>query len=202
MVGVDFHTAELHDLTDIRKVCHMSMDAAWSLILAKLINVENGFTHCLVLSGLLCPDWFLKTTLKCGVSTSVIELDAPHASKPIHDRRQYFDYLFTNEKSLEDIPNKIVYVPTATGTNVPNCDKDKVPDQYKNDVVFVGTVYPDRIKPLEDACKFCEENGLKIGIYGPLLNAQRDSILRKYIVEGIIDNTDTKLLSVTKNHTP
>lgn len=193
-LNVNFEVAELHELVDPNKIIHTSYDAAFGLILAKAVNVENEITHVLFVSGLLIPQWLLKTLKVCGKKVGIISLDDPHASKTLVDNKEFIDYWFTNELTLEDTKNNIYYIPTATDSMYPTAKKEELPEEYRHNVVFIGTVYDDRIKPLEDACKYCEDHNLTIGIYGPLLKTPKDSIIRKYAHEGILPNWQTKMM--------
>ena len=193
-IGVDFDAVPLFDLVDESKPSHLSMDAAWGLILAKLLNVENEFTHVVIITGLITPEWFLKSAKKYGIVVSIVATEDPHSSVQLYEVKPYINYWFSNEKTMEDEKSNIFYVPTATNSLYPTIDKDTLPDNFKNDIVFVGTIYPDRVKPLEEACRFCEDNNAKISIYGPLLNTPKNSIIRKYARDQIMSNNDTKML--------
>lgn len=167
-------------------------DKAWGLTMAKMLNKECDFTHVLFISGVLIPSWLFKS--KYDKKIGIISTDDPHSSKLLMKNKQYIDYWFTNEKKIEDINNNIFYVPTATDTIFPNVSKETVPPQYRCHLSFVGTLYDDRIKPLEDICNFCEEKRLVLKIVGPLLNTPKDSIIRKYANDLVINNYETKLL--------
>jgi hypothetical protein len=185
-LGVEFQTAPMHELIN-----SFSIDFSFGLMYSKAMNVENDFSHILFVSGLSVPEWIFRS--KYSKKIGLISTDDPHASKVLLDKKQYIDYYFTNEKKLEDKDNDIYYLPTATSNHLPVCNKQDVPAKYRFDVVFIGTVYKDRIAPLETICNYCQEHDLTVKIIGPLLKTPKDSIIRKYAIEGIISNDDTKL---------
>lgn len=189
-LGIDYEVAELHDLVNPSHYTHFSNEAAIGLILAKLLNKDMGITHCLVISGLAVPTWFFKS--KYDKKIGVIASDDPHASKALEQSKEYIDYWFTNEKKF--VGDDIYYIPTATSNILPVISKEDLPDKFKSDILFVGTVYDNRIGVLEDICEYAEENNLNVKIFGPLLRTPSDSIIRKYAVEGILKNNETKLL--------
>lgn len=181
------------DVADITEVLKFySAEFSWGLILSKMLNKDNGYTHVLFVSGLLVPDWILKS--KYDKKIGIIGLDDPHASKVLLSKKEYLDYYFSNEKKLSEKYDDIFYLPTATSHVLPSINKNDLPLDYRCDISFVGTVYDDRIKPLEDICKYAEQNNLIIKIVGPLLKTPLNSIIRKYAKEGILNNQETKLL--------
>lgn len=185
-LNIKFDTVPLHELVKIH-----SLDYAWALASAKLLNVENKFTHCAIISGMMVPEWFLKS--KYDKKMFVIAVDDPHASKVIADKQSLYDYWFTNEKTLEDESKKIFYLPTATSAMLPTVSRNDLEDKFRNDVVFVGTVYDDRVPVLEAVAKYCDEKKLKFSIYGRG-EFPEDGYAKKYHKNGVIENTDAKLL--------
>lgn len=188
---VDFDLCEIHSLVRMSSVLGMTTDGAFGMCMAKMLNVDNGFTHILFVSGIQVPTWLLKS--KYDKKVGVIALDDPHASKRLLDNKKYIDYYFTNEKTFEDINANILYVPTATSPNLPAMEKESIEENLRYDVLFVGTVYENRIKPLEAIAEYCKKNKLKMGIIGPLLNVHRSSTINDYSLNGILPNEQTKL---------
>jgi hypothetical protein len=181
---------EIVDLVELNR--WYSPEMSWGLVIAKMLNKENAFTDILFISGILTPDWLLNS--KYDKKVGIIGLDDPHAGKILLNKLKYLDYYFTNCKKMEDKENNIFYLPTATTHILPTVAKSDVPEDFKCDICFIGTVYEDRIKPLEEICEFAEKKNLKIKIIGPLLSTSSDSIIRKYAQEGIIPNSHTKLI--------
>src|SRR4030042_5230679 len=109
-IGLDFETVPIHELTNSNAITHFSVDGAYGLALAKLLNKDNNFTHCIQICGLTTPDWFLKSMY--DKKLCIIATDDPHASKILEAKKQYIDYWFSNCKNI--IGNKKYYLPTAT----------------------------------------------------------------------------------------
>lgn len=186
-----YDTAELHSLTGLSSLVSFTREGALGMMLTKLLRKDNNFTHVLFVSGLCIPSWVWESCYDKKVG--VIACDDPHASKYIMEYKQHIHYWFTNEKKMEDKDNNIFYIPTATSSKLPVISKDEVPNEFKYDVVFIGTVYDDRIPVLEQACEYCESKNLSISIIGPLLKTPTNSIIRKYGKDGIINNDQTKM---------
>lgn len=185
-----------YDVADMRHLLHYySPDIAWGIAMAKGMNAEEDFTHVLVISGLSIPTWVVKSFHKRGMKIGVIALDDPHCSKHLIGLKDYYDYWFTNEKTMENVEDNIFYIPTATALEMPQFADGQVPPEFKKDIVFVGTIYPDRVKPLETICEWAEKNGKSVGIYGGLSSTiPEKSIIRNYYQKIIIPNDQTKLL--------
>lgn len=188
-LGINYDVAKLHELVNPSGLMYFSVEAAYGLTLAKLLNKSNNFTNCIVISGLSLPEWFINSMY--DKKLVVIASDDPHASKILKNHDKYIDLWCSNCKNLTG--EKIKYLPTATSFMLPKVAREELPEKYINDVVFIGTVYESREKVLEDACRYCEKEGLKIKIIGPLLRTSKDSIIRKYADEAIIDNRETKM---------
>jgi hypothetical protein len=188
-IGIDYDTAKLHELVNPSGLMHFSTEAAYGLTLAKLLNKNNGFTHCISISGLSLPEWFINSMY--DKKLIVIASDDPHASKILKQHKDKISLWCSNCKNLNEY--KIKYLPTATSFMLPKVAREDLPEKYINDIVFIGTVYESREKVLEEVCRYGEEKGLKVKIIGPLLRTDKDSIIRKYAEECIIDNKETKL---------
>lgn len=189
--GIEFDIVDTTTLTNQNSVTHMSDEGAYALALAKLLNTENEFTHCFVLSGMKTPEWFFKS--KYDKKMCLITLDDPHSSAGLLDKAQkHVDFWFTNEKKFKG--DKIHYLPVATdGNNIPTVSKQDIQDRYKSDICFVGTIYDDRIKPLEAACRYAEKYGKTIKILGPHLKTPKDSIIRKHSEDCVLNIADVKM---------
>jgi hypothetical protein len=185
-MGIDFDVINMADI-----IKYYSHEFSWSLVSSKMLNKENDFTHVLFISGLVVPDWLLKS--KYDKKIGIIGLDDPHSSQRNLDRLQYLDYYFTNEKKLEDTNNRIYYLPTATSFMLPTMPKDSIEDKYKNHIVFIGSIYDNRIKPLEEICRYCKDTNKSIKIIGPHIRTPKDSIIREFSEDKIISNNETKM---------
>ena len=175
-----------------------SMERAMTLVVAKMLIKENAFTHVLFVAGTMIPRWVLES--KYDKKIGMIATDDPHSSKMLLDNYDLLDYYFTNEKTLEVLgKNNIVYLPTAVSEASVGRSKVSRSPHYQSDVCFIGSIYPNRVKPLETVCRWAENNGKKLKIIGPVdagalwgeTFVPKDSIIMKYAQNGVVDNKET-----------
>jgi hypothetical protein len=193
-LGIPFSTANLVELLEMH-----SMDLALSIILAKGLIKENNFSHVLFVAGTMIPRWVIETFHVHGIKTGMIATDDPHSSKMLLANKDVLDYYFTNEKNMEDEANGIYYVPTAAATYQFNVDYQRKNPEYQSDVCFIGSVYPNRIKPLENMLRWCIQRKKKAKLIGPIqgrttygeLFVPEKSIIHKYGKHALVDNEDT-----------
>lgn len=145
---------------------------------------EKGFTHVFFIGGLNIPDFIFNNLYH--LKSVVISTEDPHSSTPLLRRLDKIDYYFTNEMSIANSnkwPN-VYYCPTAGSTH--ECGKiplEYVEDRYKSDVLFLGAIYPNRQKILEDIVPFIEENKINFKICGHTQYLSKKSILHKYVFD-------------------
>lgn len=191
-IKVPYETVNLVDLCS-----SYSMEVACGLLLSKLLLKENNFTHVLFVAGTMIPSWILNS--KYDKKVCMIGTDDPHSSKMLLDNKKYIDYYFTNERNMDDPINGIYYNPTACSyfhLNAGNTPKN--PDYY-TDICFIGSVYPNRVKPLEEAIKWCVKNKKKITLLGPIqgrttygeLFVPEDSIIHAVGKHCVVSNEET-----------
>jgi len=186
------------DTADMTELCkYYNHEMAWGLVLAKAMNADNQFTHILYISGIVTPDWLMRS--KRGMKVGIIALDDPHASKITLNKKTFCDYYFTNEKKIADKHSDTYYLPTATSAFIPNQNKKELDKHLKQDICFIGTVYDDRIKPLEEICHWAMTNKKTVKIIGPLLKTPQNSIIRKFGDNRIITNDQTKMMYIGSN---
>ena len=178
--GVDF----IHcDLTEILK--YHSFEHTLGLLLSQSLIKNNEITHILYVSGLSIPRWVYES--KYDKKVCILSLDDPHCSMPLLRNKDCFDYYFTNEKTIEYKNAGIHYLPTATSASIPK----EIGEHHKSDIVFVGTMYPSRVKMLEKVALWCQNNNKVFKIITP--SPVKSTVLKKHIViNSIIDNNETK----------
>jgi hypothetical protein len=186
--GIPFDVAQSHEL----RGSFFNDEITWAITLAKILKKDNDFTHILFISGFSIPEWVLAS--KYDKKFGLIAVDDPHSSLKTLAYKKYLDYYFTNEKTLEDEANGIYYVPTASTVEVPNCTKDEVPSQFRSDVVFVGTIYENRVKPLNAIAEYCRDNGLTFRCIGQSSWIPDDSALYNAFESRIVPVNEAKLL--------
>jgi hypothetical protein len=189
---IPFETVNLVELLDT-----YSPETAMGMLLAKTLIKSNAFTHVLYVAGTMIPKWVLES--KYDKQIGFIATDDPHSSKMLLENKDCIDYYFTNEKAIENKRDKIFYIPTAVSSTQLNCNKDVGNNLYKSDVCFIGSVYPNRVKPLEDALRWCIKNNKIAKILGPIrgrttygeLFVPENSIIHQYGINTIVDNKET-----------
>lgn len=156
--GVSHVNFEYHDFS-----VDFSKERSCDIMLSNIHKSTNGITHVLFVSGMAIPEWVLSS---CGnKKVGIIALDDPHNTMNLLEKTKYCDWYFTNERKVANEELGRFYVPTASESIVPSFNH--ITDEYKNDVVFIGTIYPDRLPILEKAVSWCETHGKKIRIIGP-----------------------------------
>lgn len=181
---IPFEVVNYHQLLDTH-----SNEYAQSLILAKMLIKENGFTHCLFISGVMIPRWLLES--KYDLQLGYISTDDPHASNLLLVNKDIVKYYFTNEATMVNESERRFYLPTAVSVDSIELDKEVGNKKYKSDVCFIGSIYPNRVKPLELVLQWCLKNNKKMALYGPEQFIPKTSILRKHIYNQIVKNEDS-----------
>lgn len=193
-LGIPCEPFDMPNLLD-----YYSAENTMALLIAKAVIKDNGFTHVLFVAGTMIPEFVLRTLHYNGLKLGFIATDDPHSSKMLLANKKYIDYYFTCEKALEDYSQQIYYVPTAAAHWHVEA-KYEQDDAYKSDVCFIGSVYPNRVKPLENAIKWCVENKKKPLILGPIqgrtsygeLFVPEDSVIHTVGKHMIVENEDAR----------
>ena len=145
---------------------------------------SKGFTHIFFIGGLSMPE-FLFDSLYDKKSV-VIATEDPHTFDPLKYKLPMIDYYFSNERSIGDCKRlkNTYYCPTA------GCDQEcgKLPlkaleEKYHSDILFLGAMYPNRIKLLEAIVPLVEKYDLNFKICGHVHYMPKTSPLWKYVAE-------------------
>jgi spore maturation protein CgeB len=188
-MNIPYETA---DIIELDKYYNHSMSVA--LALSKALITSNEFTHVVIVGGLSLPEWFFSSMYDkdiCFVAT-----DDPHCTAPLLKTvKKYIKYYFSNEKTMEDEDSGIYYLPTATKDLRIHKGIDEIPDKFKSDVSFVGTMYPNRVDVLERVAAWCAENDKTLKIFGGYSKGSHTSpLIDKYLVSGTINNQASRLI--------
>lgn len=154
------------------------------IIHSKVLTKDSGFTHVLFIGGLSVPPFILSSLY--DIKRIIVGTEDPHTSTPNLDKLHLLDYYFTNELTLAESPKfkNVFYCPTAA--NPEACSKipiDKIEDQYKSDILFLGAVYPNRKNMLEAIIPFVVKNKLTFKICGHANFISKSSPLWKYVTD-------------------
>jgi len=188
-MGAEFEFFPTHQYLDL-----YSADTVWCMAIAKAVIPENHITNVFFISGVDVPVYVYETLHTHGIRVGVIATDDPHSMRPLfYERRRFIHYYLSNEKaSLELHDQRIRYIPVAASNVIPYYEKKSdLPVEYQSDVVFVGSLYPNRIPFLEAAAEWCHAHGKKMIVAGLFMYVQADSILHQCKVGGTIDNQET-----------
>jgi len=155
---------------------------AYNVIHSTILMKSKGFTHVMFIGGLNVPDFILESLH--GVKSVVVSTEDPHTFDPMKRRLGIIDYYFTNERSIAArgrYPN-VYYCPTAACTH--ECGilpRENLEEKYRSDILFLGALYPNRRKMLEEIIPFVERTGLTMKICGHVGYMPRSSPLWKYV---------------------
>jgi hypothetical protein len=189
---IPFDTCNMVDLID-----RFSPEYAYAMALSKLLMKENAFTYVFYVAGTTVPKWFLESTY--DKKSGFIATDDPHSGKMLLDNLDLVNYYFTNEKGMTKPEEGLHYLPTAVSKATINMNKQLKNPLFESDVCFIGSVYPNRVEPLERAIRWCRKNKKKINIIGPIqgrttygeLFVPESSIIHEEGKNGILDNIQT-----------
>jgi hypothetical protein len=193
-LGVPYETANIVDLLG-----NFSAENAMGLLLSKMLIKENAFTHILFIAGTMIPRWVLESGYDKKIC--IVATDDPQASKMLLANKDVLDYYFTNEITMANDNAGMHYIPTGCmdfHLDASNKPKD---DRYASDVCFIGSVYPNRVAPLQNALKWCIKNKKKMNLLGPIqgrtsygeLFVPEKSIIYKYGRNMILSNEEVTL---------
>jgi len=186
---IDFEFYPLHEYLSL-----YSADTCFCQIIAKALIPDNQITHVLFVSGVDVPVYVYDALHSHGIKVGVIATDDPHSSRPIYfERLKYLDYWFSNEKMTLDLHDeRICYLPVAANNTMPFYeDKNDIPEKYRHDICFVGSVYPNREKFLEVVAKWAENNGKDFFFAGHTNYVREGSKLLDIKHATTIDNNET-----------
>lgn len=169
----------------------MAEDVSWKYIHSKILDIRDNFTHVIFIGGgdNTVP-WMLDSLY--DKKSILIATEDPHGLDRSSEFSKLYSYYFTNEKNVCKHIARAKYLPTAGDHYA--CmpiKKEDLPEDIFCDVLFVGNVYPNRQKVLEDIIPLVEKKGYKFQICGISGFADKDSPIRKYIrkdMNGLIEH--------------
>ncbi len=141
----------------------LSPEAVGNDIVGKAHDVRNGVDAVVFVDGMhFCGErsWVPLTLRKSNLVTAVIKTDDPYS--PITDAHQLYDLVCTNERSQK--PDDEAYLPTATLD--PPEQSGLIGKQTESDLVFVGTLFEDRVPMMLRIAEHCARRGLTFRIAG------------------------------------
>jgi len=157
---------------------------AYHVIHSTALMESKKFTHVMFIGGLNVPDFILESLH--GIKSIVVSTEDPHSFDPMKNRIDKISYYFTNERSIARSsrwPN-IHYCPTAACVH--ECGKlhpDSIEDKYRSDILFLGALYPNRRRILEEALPYIESQKLRLKICGHIAYMPKSDPLSKYVFD-------------------
>jgi spore maturation protein CgeB len=166
-----------HDSYPFHAICY-SMAHSTALI------KSNEFTHIMFIGGLNIPDFLLESFY--NIKTIVVSSEDPHCFDPMKEKLTKIDYYFTNERSIANSGRykNVYYCPTAAcDIECQKMPKERLDSKYHSDLVFIGAMYPNRRKILEDIVPFIKENNINLKLGGHMNYMPKSSPLWEYVVK-------------------
>ena len=154
--------------------------------------LEKALRHrvdgVLIFSGMYLHPDVLVMMRRAGIRTAIIGTESPYDDAPYARLLPYTDVAFTNERTsvepLRAMNPDVYYLPAAYDPAVHNPDVWAPEIVPAHDVVFVGTLFQERIELLSAV----DWTGIDLGIYGEHGLVGSRSKLRRYIKGGYVDN--------------
>jgi len=165
----------------------------YNTVHSTILRKELGFTHIVFIGGLNIPDFILDNLYH--IKSVVISTEDPHSFDPMKNRLKGIDYYFTNERSIANSGKykNVYYCPTAGSTH--ECGRmpaEYLEEKYLSDFLFLGAMYPNRVKVLEAIIPFIKKNNLNFKICGHTHYMPKRSPLQEFVFEsGTIPHNDT-----------
>lgn len=178
-LNIPFETFPYHRFKELFSEnisCHVMHSTA-------LIKNKN-ITHIMFIGGLNIPPWLSDSMYH--IKTVFVSTEDPHTFDPLKNRLKNIDYYFSNERSVgkSNKYDNVYYCPTAGCTT--ECGKiprDYVDKQYQSDILFLGALYPNRVKILEALIPLVEKKKLIFKICGHIGYMPKRSPLWKYVYD-------------------
>lgn len=173
--------------------CHVLHSTA--LIKSKKI------THIMFIGGLNIPPWMFESMY--DLKTVLVATEDPHAFDPLKKQLNKIDYYFTNERSIaKKSKNKNVYY-CPTGACPEECGKlprKYIDKKYHSDLLFLGALYPNRVKILEGIIPTIKRYNINLKICGHVGYMKKSSPLWEYVFDArtIPHNETIKYYNGTK----
>ncbi|WP_182865577.1 glycosyltransferase family protein [Rhodopirellula sp. JC639] len=141
----------------------LSHEAVGNDIIGKAHDVRNGVDAVVFIDGMHFSGeraWVPATLRDSNILTAVIKTDDPYC--PIADTQRLYHLVCTNE--LYQKPDAEAYLPTAT-LAAPEISS-LVGQDPESDIVFIGTLFEDRVATMLKLAEHCERRGLRFRMAG------------------------------------
>ena len=162
----------------------LSLKVSYHLVHSTALIKDNGFTHVMFIGGLNIPPFIYDNLYH--VKSVIVATEDPHTSTPLLSNLDKIDYYFSNERVIGNDPKleKTYYCPTAACPF--ECGRlplSQLPEKYHSDILFLGALYPNRVKLLESLIPLVKRHKLNFKICGHVGYMSRKSPLWKYVFD-------------------
>jgi len=160
-------------------------EMAYHVIHSTSLIKSKKFTHAMFIGGMRnVPDFMLESLYH--VKSVVVATEDPHSFDPNKGRLGKIDYYFSNERSIAASGRyKNVHYASTGGCNE-ECGitpREYVDEKYHSDILFLGALYPNRQKVLEQIIPMVQRTGLSFKICGHVAYMKKSSPLREYVFD-------------------
>ncbi len=138
----------------------LSPNLLGSDLIGKAMDIRNAVSAVVFISGLYFRDsrsWVVESLTRRGMPTILIATDDPY--EETGDADGCYSMRFSNELACSN--HRTLYLPMAT-VLAPTIE----PAPLTRDLVFVGTVFEDRLELIRQIAMYCELNEHRFDIYG------------------------------------
>jgi len=171
----------------------LSLKVSYHLIHSTAVIKDNKFTHAMFIGGLNIPPFIYNNLY--NVKSVIIATEDPHTSTPLLNNLDKIDHYFSNERIIGNDPKykNVHYCPTAAcPTECGRLPLDHLPEKYHSDILFLGALYPNRVKLLESLVPLVKRHKLNFKICGHVGYMDKKSPLWKYVFDArTIPHTET-----------
>jgi len=168
---------------------NFSTEVVRKVLLGEICNVDLGLTHAIFIDGLAIPPWIVRSSPLTNV---LISTEDPHALDVTRLLYPYYDYVFTNEYGAAEAFG-LNYLPVAASGNLRSELPDDISAEYACDVLFLGALYPNRVKFLDSVAEICERRGWKFSAIGPRHRCELTPRLSKVVDEKVVPSREAML---------
>jgi spore maturation protein CgeB len=167
----------------------VSHQTCYNMMHSRALQKSSGITHVMFIGGLSIPRSILESFYH--IPTIVVGTEDPHTFDPLKENLDVIDFYFTNERSVASCGRweNVHYCPTAADPR--ECSaypKTSLEGRYRSDIVFLGAMYPNRQKMLEEALPTIRAKGWSFKILGHPGFMDKESPLWEYVPEENYDN--------------
>jgi len=160
-------------------------EISYNVIHSTALIKSKGFTHAMYIGGMKnVPEFMLESLYH--VKRVVVATEDPHSFDPNKHRLGLIDYYFSNERSIPASGRykNVYYCPTgACNQECGITPREYVDERYHSDILFLGALYPNRQRVLEQIIPMVKKNGLSFKICGHVGYMKKSSPLREYIYD-------------------